>query len=246
MPLNKRTPCVGICSTTYGDLVCRGCKRFAHEIVQWNSYDGDQQEQIWQRLRKLRDEVVIQRVMVTAPERFADVRSRREFADLDGGELLYAITRHLSAADAALAEAGLASIDDEVQDTRHETPTNEAVDGTTVYMQGGATLGGDEFVQFELATPDTVVVELDISEIEGPGAPFNVAHREDFPKELLVSKTYDRFFDGIDFDTYDPAAVEARLPDVLEGQTRVSEGTLVSTPMMMPPPPEGDGNGDGA
>ncbi|MEM9624509.1 MAG: DUF1289 domain-containing protein, partial [Pseudomonadota bacterium] len=39
MALTKRTPCVGICSTTYGDLVCRGCKRFAHEIVQWNAYD---------------------------------------------------------------------------------------------------------------------------------------------------------------------------------------------------------------
>ncbi len=28
-----RTPCVGMCSTTYGDLVCRGCRRFSHEIV---------------------------------------------------------------------------------------------------------------------------------------------------------------------------------------------------------------------
>ena len=28
-----RTPCVGICSTTYGDDVCRGCKRFSFEVI---------------------------------------------------------------------------------------------------------------------------------------------------------------------------------------------------------------------
>ena len=32
------TPCLGICSTTFGDEVCKGCKRFAHEIVSWTKY----------------------------------------------------------------------------------------------------------------------------------------------------------------------------------------------------------------
>ena len=58
MQLNKRTPCVGICSTTYGDLVCRGCKRFAHEIVQWNGYDEGQQDAVRERLTRLRDEIL--------------------------------------------------------------------------------------------------------------------------------------------------------------------------------------------
>ena len=49
----RRTPCVGVCSTTYGDLVCRGCKRFAHEIVGWNGYSDDQRERIWTRLNTL-------------------------------------------------------------------------------------------------------------------------------------------------------------------------------------------------
>ena len=53
MPALKRTPCVGICSTTYGDLVCRGCKRFAHEIVAWNGFDDDQRGRVWQRLHEL-------------------------------------------------------------------------------------------------------------------------------------------------------------------------------------------------
>ena len=30
--LIKRTPCIGVCSTTYGDDICRGCRRFRHEI----------------------------------------------------------------------------------------------------------------------------------------------------------------------------------------------------------------------
>ncbi len=29
--------------------ICRGCKRFAHEIVAWNGYTDDQRERVWQR-----------------------------------------------------------------------------------------------------------------------------------------------------------------------------------------------------
>jgi predicted Fe-S protein YdhL (DUF1289 family) len=55
MVLHRATPCIGICSTTYGDLVCRGCKRFAHEIVGWNAFSDDQRDRVWQRLQQLRD-----------------------------------------------------------------------------------------------------------------------------------------------------------------------------------------------
>ena len=37
-----KTPCVGLCSTVYGDLVCRGCKRFHHEVIQWNGYNEEE------------------------------------------------------------------------------------------------------------------------------------------------------------------------------------------------------------
>ena len=47
-----------MCSTTYGDLVCRGCKRFSHEIVGWNDYDPYQQERVRSRLVKLHHESV--------------------------------------------------------------------------------------------------------------------------------------------------------------------------------------------
>ena len=55
---NRKTPCIGVCSTTYGDLVCRGCKRFSHEIVDWNGYDSDQRTRVWSRLGQLHHESV--------------------------------------------------------------------------------------------------------------------------------------------------------------------------------------------
>lgn len=54
---NIRTPCIGICSTTYGGDVCRGCKRFAHEIIDWNSYSEAQKQLVWDRLTRLTIEV---------------------------------------------------------------------------------------------------------------------------------------------------------------------------------------------
>lgn len=121
-------------------------------------------------------------------------------------------------------------IDEDADDTRHEVPSNEGVQGASIYLRGGAQFEGGEFTNFELKSPATLTVELDISEVEGPGQPLNVAHREDFPKELLVSKTYDRFFDGVDFEAFDGAAVEALLPQVLREQTKVSAGTVVDLP----------------
>lgn len=44
------SPCVGLCSTTYGDKICRGCTRFMYEIVQWNQYDSSEKEAVWKRI----------------------------------------------------------------------------------------------------------------------------------------------------------------------------------------------------
>lgn len=39
-----------MCSTVFGDSVCRGCMRFVHEIIDWNRYSEAQKKIIWQRL----------------------------------------------------------------------------------------------------------------------------------------------------------------------------------------------------
>lgn len=56
---------MGICSTTYGDLVCRGCKRFAHEIVQWNGFADDQRQLVWDRLFKLCEGAVLSHLAIS-------------------------------------------------------------------------------------------------------------------------------------------------------------------------------------
>lgn len=53
-----RTPCIGICSTGIGDDVCRGCKRFSHEVIDWNGYSHEQRRIIANRLESFLAQVV--------------------------------------------------------------------------------------------------------------------------------------------------------------------------------------------
>ena len=48
------TPCLGICSTTYGDDVCKGCKRFVHEIIGWPKFSQDERALVNDRLEKFK------------------------------------------------------------------------------------------------------------------------------------------------------------------------------------------------
>lgn len=59
-----RTPCIGVCSTGIGDLVCRGCKRFSHEIIDWNSYDEAQRQAVVNRLDLLLAQVVSHKLTI--------------------------------------------------------------------------------------------------------------------------------------------------------------------------------------
>lgn len=58
------TPCIGVCSTGIGDSVCRGCKRYAHEIIAWNSYTEAQKRIIDQRLDQFLSQVVANKIEV--------------------------------------------------------------------------------------------------------------------------------------------------------------------------------------
>ena len=56
--MNIETPCIGICSTVYGDDICRGCRRFADEIIEWNGFDAEKKRQILDRLANLTENVM--------------------------------------------------------------------------------------------------------------------------------------------------------------------------------------------
>lgn len=60
-----KTPCIGVCSTGIGDAVCRGCKRFSHEVIDWNSYSQGQKRIIDQRLSGFLSQCVSNKLRVT-------------------------------------------------------------------------------------------------------------------------------------------------------------------------------------
>ena len=65
------TTCLGICTTTFGDEVCKGCKRFAHEIVSWTKYTQEEREIINFRLEQFKIQILKQRFKVFDKELFS-------------------------------------------------------------------------------------------------------------------------------------------------------------------------------
>ena len=67
LDLRVKTPCIGVCSTGIGDLVCRGCKRFCHEVIDWNSYTPEQKRVIDRRLSGFLSQCVSNKLLVVDP-----------------------------------------------------------------------------------------------------------------------------------------------------------------------------------
>jgi predicted Fe-S protein YdhL (DUF1289 family) len=103
---------VGICSTTYGDLVCRGCKRYSHEIVQWNAFAEEQRGLVWERLLELREGAVLAELAIddaqTLGER-AEALRIQDAAGFSAGNLAYEVLRRTARRLSTLAEIGLSS-----------------------------------------------------------------------------------------------------------------------------------------
>ena len=113
--------------------------------------------------------------------------------------------------------------EDGIAEREYSQAVTDAVDGNTLHLMGLAEKGRDE-IRFEFRTPAPVIARLDLSALVN-GRPLMVRSNEFYPVELTVSKTYDRFFDGIDFATMNASAVEADLAQPLATETRVALGT---------------------
>ena len=107
MKKRRPTPCVGICSTTFGDLVCRGCKRFSHEIVDWNSYDDSQKEIIWERLEKIKEQVVGQIVKRKDEKLFESAIEAQKIKEQQEYQAIYVLLQRLVRHSKQLSFAGL-------------------------------------------------------------------------------------------------------------------------------------------
>ncbi len=52
------SPCIGICSTTLGDEICRGCKRHSDEILSWGQAEASQRDAVMHRIESLTQKTV--------------------------------------------------------------------------------------------------------------------------------------------------------------------------------------------
>ncbi|MGB1906467.1 MAG: DUF1289 domain-containing protein, partial [Spongiibacter sp.] len=98
------TPCIGVCSTGIGDDVCRGCKRFSHEVIHWNSYSQEQKRSIDQRLERFLVQVMADKLSIS------DVNLLRW--QLDVQRIRYNPQKDIYVALFQLLRAGAAQIDD--------------------------------------------------------------------------------------------------------------------------------------
>ncbi|MCX7122458.1 MAG: DUF1289 domain-containing protein [Gammaproteobacteria bacterium] len=61
------TPCIGICSTIYGDEICRGCFRHYQDVIDWNTFDSPKKIEILQMLDQLTMRILKQKINLFDP-----------------------------------------------------------------------------------------------------------------------------------------------------------------------------------
>ena len=59
------TPCIGICSSTFGDDVCKGCKRFSHEITNWGKFSTDERAVVNSRLEQFKRTILEEKFTIS-------------------------------------------------------------------------------------------------------------------------------------------------------------------------------------
>ncbi|MCP5331454.1 MAG: DUF1289 domain-containing protein [Pseudomonadales bacterium] len=68
-----RTPCIGVCSTTsVGDRVCRGCKRYAFEVIRWNGYQDEEKASVLRRIEALTVQIMRDKLHITSEQALKD------------------------------------------------------------------------------------------------------------------------------------------------------------------------------
>jgi len=62
-----RTPCIGVCSTTsFGDRICRGCKRSNIEVINWNRYSEAEKQAVQARINSLTSQIMADKFRIVS------------------------------------------------------------------------------------------------------------------------------------------------------------------------------------
>lgn len=94
-----KTPCIGVCSTGIGDVVCRGCKRFAHEVIDWNGYTEEQRRLVVNRLDGFLQQVVANMIDIFDEKKLSSQMQYQQIKfdqDLSSSRWVYELLRRSS------------------------------------------------------------------------------------------------------------------------------------------------------
>ena len=90
--------------------MCRGCKRFSHEIFDWNRYDDAQKETIWERLETFKKQVVGQIVRFKDQYRFQSAIEAQKIKEPEDYQAVYLLLQRLVRHSKTLSFAGLENV----------------------------------------------------------------------------------------------------------------------------------------
>ena len=109
--LIKRTPCIGVCSTSYGDHICRGCKRFSHEVTGWIKYSDTEKSLVNERLQKFKTTILEDKFTIIDPEKLKNKLKDANISfnqELDPLCWVFDLFRTFTIEDIDLEEVGIA------------------------------------------------------------------------------------------------------------------------------------------
>ena len=107
----KRTPCIGVCSTSYGDHICRGCKRFSHEVTGWIKYSDAEKSLVNERLQKFKITILEDKFTIIDPEKLKNKLKDANISfnqELDPLCWVFDLFRTFTIEDIGLEEVGIA------------------------------------------------------------------------------------------------------------------------------------------
>ncbi|MEZ4382006.1 MAG: hypothetical protein R3A79_11715 [Nannocystaceae bacterium] len=107
----------------------------------------------------------------------------------------------------------------------HPLPTQSDLNGISIVLAGSA-VKDDQVVDFTLISGASQSLTAKLREADGSPTEYEIVDGVGSFK-VTIGKTYDRFFDGIDFATYDPQATSDTLMQILVDETRVYRGTTI-------------------
>ena len=86
-----RTPCIGVCSTTsLGDRICRGCKRFSNEVIYWNTFTEAQKQAVQARINLFTTQLMSNKFQIVSQAKLEQVlQDFRVFYDPDLSPLFW-------------------------------------------------------------------------------------------------------------------------------------------------------------